>query len=148
MDTQKAVFSQFHQQQQKYIYYLITISAAGIGFAIEKSFGQPFKMSMVLLGCALLFWALSIYLGLKRLKYGMSNLFANIELLKIEQGQHWISKVNPDLIQAAREGVKEGMDANSQKASSFFKLQGTFFILGVISFILWHGVEIYLATIS
>lgn len=148
MDSQKVVFSQFHQQQQKYIYYLITISAAGIGFAIEKSFGQPFEMSMVLLGCALLFWAFSIYLGLQRLKYGMSNLSANIELLKIERGQDSISEAHPDFIQAAHQGVKEAMDHNNEKASKLFRSQGGFFILGVILFILWHGAKIYLATPS
>ena len=147
MEEQNEITRQFRQQQEKYIYYIIALSVTAIGFSIVKTSGEYLKWTQIPLGLAMLSWSLSIYCGLTFLKYVISNLYANKEYLDIKNGQNSEVGNHPELKKAAVSGITQAMKSNSDKAKKFAKWQNRLFYGGIIFFLLWHVLEMYLKTI-
>jgi hypothetical protein len=130
-ENKREVRSQFWQQQEKYVYYIIAISVSAIGFAIYKTSGQPLKLSQIPLGLAIISWGLSAFCGLRFLKYVISNLYAN---------SAYLNEKNAD----KAKGIRKAMDLNSETASKYSNWQERLFYSGIILFIVWHIFEMYL----
>jgi hypothetical protein len=146
MKEQTEMRVQFRQQQEKFVYYLIALSVTSIGFSVYKTIGLELKFIQIPLGIAVLSWGLSIFCGLTFLKYLMSTLYSNIEYFNILQGNNEEVGNNPKLIHAASKGVHMAMSSNSKRAGYFFNWQHYLFYLGIISFIIWHLLEMYSLT--
>jgi hypothetical protein len=142
------LYRQLTEQQQKFTYYLIALCVTSIGFSIYLTMGKPFSINYIPLGFAIVSWGSSIFLGLKYLKYMMSIINANIEYLNIKSGQHPHAGRNPELIKAGMEGVMNAMDSNIKKASLFFRWQNYLFITGMILFIVYHIISMYLKSVG
>ncbi|WP_425659237.1 hypothetical protein [Tenacibaculum ascidiaceicola] len=146
MTEQQEIQKQFRQQQEKFVYYLIALSVTSIGFSIYKTVGQPLKFTQIPLAVSVFSWGISIFCGFKFLKYVISTLFSNNEYLDIQQGKNKETGNNPQLINAASKGIKNAMMSNSNKANSFFNWQQYLFYLGIVSFLIWHLLEMYSIT--
>lgn len=147
MDEQMEIQKQFRQQQEKFIYYIIALTVASIGFAVVKTTGQPLKSTQIPLALALLFWVVSIFCGLTFLKLITSTLYANNVYFDVKQGLHPEVGRHPEMIEAASSGLKQAMLTNSDNASKFAKWQERLFYWGIMLFILWHVLEMYQLTI-
>jgi hypothetical protein len=145
-EIQFSIQQEFREKQEKYIYYLIALSVSAIGFSIYKTENKTLTYSQIPLALAVIFWSISIFCGLKFLKYIISNLYANNDYYEIIKGRHPITGKNPELIQIGVEGFQEAMKINSKAMKMYFKLQGYLFYSGIILFILWHITEMYLKT--
>ncbi|KEO72941.1 hypothetical protein [Anditalea andensis] len=143
MEEQREIQRQFRQQQEKFVYNLIALSVTAIGFSIYKTTGQPLKWIQLPLGTAILCWGLSIFCGLSLLKYVISTLYANNTYFDIIQGRNSEIGNHPQKIEAATSGVKQAMDINSNRASSYSKWQERLFYLGIVLFLVWHITEMY-----
>lgn len=143
-ENQKEVQRQFRQQQEKYVYYIIAISVSAIGFAIYKTSGQPLKLSQIPLGLSIISWGLSIFCGLRFIKYIISTLYANNAYFDVLAGRHPKLGNHPEKIAAGVEGIKKAIEMNSETASNYSKWQERFFYSGIIFFITWHVIEMYL----
>ncbi|WP_375324528.1 hypothetical protein [Flagellimonas sp. GZD32] len=146
MEVQKEIQRQFRQQQEKFVYYMIALSVTAIGFSIYKTTGLQLKWSQIPLGLAILFWGVSVFCGLRFLKYVISTLYANNAYFDIMQGRDTEIGTHPKKIEAATKGVKQAMESNSNRASAYSKWQERLFYLGIILFLLWHIIEMYQAT--
>lgn len=148
MEEQREIQKQFRQQQEKFVYYLIALSVTSIGFSVYKTIDQPLKLIQIPLGISIISWGISIFCGFNFLKYLISTLYSNNEYFNIVQGRNEEIGNNQQLINAASKGVKSAMESNVKKASCFFNWQQYLFYLGVISFILWHLLEMYKITMT
>lgn len=101
MEAQIDLQKQFREKQEKYVYYIIALCVAAIGFSVTKTSGDILRWSQLPLGIAVLCWGLSIYCGLKFIAYVLSNLFANNAYLDVLSGRHPQVGVNPDMQEAA-----------------------------------------------
>ncbi len=146
MDEQNEVIKQFRQQQEKFTYYIVGLSVAAIGFSIIKTNGLPLSWTQIPLGLAVLSWAISIYCGLTFLKYVISNLYANKAYFDIVSGQDPKVGNHPELIKAAVSGITQAMQSNSDKAEKLAKWQDRLFYCGIVFFLVWHVLEMYLKT--
>jgi hypothetical protein len=146
MEEQLEIQKQFRQQQEKFIYYIIALAVAAIGFSVVKTTGQPLKLIQIPLGLAILFWGLSIYYGLNFLKLITSTLYANNVYFDILQGLHPEVGKHPERIEAASSGIKQAMTRNSDKASKYASRQEKLFYFGIVLFITWHLFEMYYFT--
>jgi hypothetical protein len=146
MEEQLEIQKQFRQQQEKFIYYIIALTVAAIGFSVVKTTGQSLKLTQIPLGFAILLWGLSIYYGLNFLKLITSTLYANNTYFEIMQGVHPEVGVHPERIKAASTGIKQAMSINSDTASKYARRQESFFYIGIILFIIWHVLEMYCLT--
>lgn len=145
-EIQFNIQQEFREKQEKYIYYLIALSVSAIGFSIYKTENQSLTYSQIPLALAVLFWSVSIFCGLKFLKYVISNLYANNGYYEIIKGRHPDIGNHPDMIKSGIEGFREAMEINGKAMKMYFKFQGYLFYFGIILFIAWHIIEMYLKT--
>lgn len=145
-DERKDLFKLHRDKQEKYIYYLIALAVAAVGFSLSKTFDQPLKYSQLPLGLAVLCWALSIHNGLKFLQFDLATLYANLALFDIVEGRHELSGNHPEKIKIGIESVQSAMhdNANSGQNHSFWQIR--FLYVGIILFLIWRFLEMYLLT--
>lgn len=148
MGNQDSVITRFWQQQEKYIYYLIALSVAAIGFVIVNTKGEPLKWSQIPVGLAVISWGLSIFCGLRFIRYVLSSLYANKQYLDVLEGRHEKVGKHPQRIKAAATGIKEALKSNSDATESLGTYQNIFFYSGMILYLVWHVFEMYGQSIS
>jgi hypothetical protein len=147
-DNSRMLYNQFRTAQDKYVYFLLAVAASAIAFSTQITKELVFSYTLIPLGLAVLAWALSFFSGCRTIQYVNSNTFANFELLKVEAGTHQEYCSNPRLMQAAREGIREGMTFNQKKSGSYGVWQFRLIVIGGISFVFWHLLEMGARTIG
>jgi hypothetical protein len=140
-ENQKEIQRQFRQQQEKYVYYVLALSVSAIAFAIYKTSGLPLKWSQVPLALSVISWGISIFCGLRFIKYVISTLYANNTYFDILAGRHPDLGNDPEKISAGVKGITQAMESNGEKAQKYFSWQGRLFYFGIILFIIWHVLE-------
>ena len=146
MEELLEVQRQFRNQQEKLTYYLIALSVTSIGFAVYQTSDAPLSDHQVPLGLAVLCWGLSIFCGIRFLGVLLTQLFANNTYLEVVNGQHPEIGNHPGKIDAAVKGLNSALTINRSKAKRLSKFQDNFFYAGVIIFLIWHVLEMYLRT--
>jgi len=146
VDQQEEILKQFRQQQEKYTYYVIALSVAGIGFAIQKTTGQPLRISQIPLALAVLCWGVSVYCGLTFMGYVISGLYSNSAYFDILKGTHHLTGKNPEAIKIGAEAMMDVMNKNSNVAEKYAKWQNRLFYSGIIFFLGWQIWEMYQVT--
>jgi hypothetical protein len=138
------VYRQLRSHQDKYIYFMLAASASAIAYALNRAQDKPLTLFLIPWGLALLLWGMSFYFGCRHLQYIGSTLFANALLIQIRKGEHPEAGENPELIKAGSKGVLSAMENNSNKANILGHLQFWFFISGVLAYIAWQLLEMYI----
>jgi hypothetical protein len=100
------------------------------------------------LGLSVLCWGFSIFCGLRFIKYVISTLYANDAYFDIVNGKHEKVGNHPDNIAAATKGIKQAMAYNSDRAFILAKWQERLFYSGMVLFLAWHVLEMYLTRIN
>ena len=142
----RQLYNQLRAAQDKYVYFLLAVSASAIAFTAQITKDSILSNSLIPLGVAVLFWALSFYCGCRNIQYTNSNMFANFELIKVEAGEHSDLINCPQYIQAASEGIRQAMKSNNGILSSYGHWQFRFLVLGAVSFMVWHLLEMAVRT--
>ena len=140
-EKQIEVYRQFTALQEKYDYFLMAVAGAAIAFAVHRTSGMFLNWSMVLLGIAVILWAISFLAGCRRRNYIGSNLFANLDLLRIQNGEHPKTGAHPIKIEAASQGIYNALEHNSNCASFWANIQLYSLIIGALFFVAWHVVS-------
>lgn len=140
MSTRETIINRFGQQQEKYVYYLIALSVTAIGFSIINTNDQQLTYSQIPLAFAILFWGYSIYSGLNFLQYIIGSLSVNKSYLDI------LNSDDPKKDEKAK-NILEGLEKVSQKTKKLIKFQNYFFYSGILSYLIWHIIEMYKRTL-
>ena len=143
-ENQKEIQRQFRQQQEKYVYYVLALTVSAIGFGIYKTSGLPLKWSQIPLGLSVICWGISIFCGLMFIKYVISNLYANNVYFDILADRYPDIGNTPWKKEAGVEGIKRAVTSNADAAGKYFKWQDRLFYAGIVLFIVWHVLEMYL----
>jgi hypothetical protein len=143
-ENQKEIQRQFRQQQEKYVYYVLSLSVSSIAFAVYRTSGIPMKYSQIPLLLSIISWSGSIFCGLMFIKYVISTLFANNTYFEIIAGRYPEIGDNSVKIEAGISGIKQAMIINKTIGLKYFKWQGRLFYVGILLFIIWHILEMYL----
>ncbi|MEJ0025493.1 MAG: hypothetical protein WDN01_05640 [Rhizomicrobium sp.] len=130
--------------QERYTYFMLAAAGAAIAFAVTRSQDMVLSLSQIPLGTAVLCWGFSFFSGCMNLRYVDSTLFANFELLKVESGRHPKVGSHPQMMEAAGGGIRDAIESNSKRTSTYARLQFYFLIIGAIFFIAWDVFEMYL----
>jgi hypothetical protein len=144
----RQLHNQLRAAQDKYVYFLLAVSASAIAFTAQITKDSVFSNALIPLGVAVLFWALSFYCGCRNVQYTNSNIFANADLIKVEAGEHPEIPNHFQYIQAASEGIRKAMESNNGILSSYGHWQFRFLVLGAVSFIFWHLLEMAVRTVG
>lgn len=138
------LYRQLRTSQDKYAYFLLAAVGASIAFALNQTQGISLEKSQIPLAISVLLWGLSFFFGCRHLQYVNSTLYANIEMLKIESGRHPNIGNHPQVVAAASEGARSAIESNSETSNNLAKLQFRLFIAGVVFYISWHTLEMWL----
>lgn len=141
MEEQKEIQRQFWQKQEKYVYYIIALSVAAVGFSVYKTSGQALNWIKIPLGLSVLCWGLSILCGLMFLKSVVGNLYTNNAYFEIIKGKDTIVGTHPENIKFAINEIQKIMKTNSERASKLGSFQEWLFYSGIVLFIVWHILE-------
>ncbi len=143
-DNIREVFRAHREAQNKYIYFLLAAAAAAIAFAVNKTSAVALARSQVPLALAVLSWGLSFFTGTRHLAYVSSTLYANADLLKVENGQHPEVGGDPQRMAAAGEGIRSAIEWNSERANRLAHWQFRFLVVGAVLYVAWHVLKMYL----
>lgn len=129
----------------KYVYFLLAAVGASIGFAITQSKGIKFNLWALPLAVAIGLWALSFIFGCRYL-HNNSNAFARrASLVELEtSGTSIFNNLNHrmNLI----ENLSELVQSIEASTTRLYRYQFWSFVLGALSFIVWHAIMIWLQT--
>lgn len=146
MEQQIELHRLFRQQQEKYVYYIIALCVTAIGFSVYKTTGQELKWTQLPLAISVGCWGLSIFCGLRFLKYILSSIYVNTGYLNILQGIEPGVGTHPEKMKIAASIVKQTMESISEISNNLSKWQERLFYSGIILFIVWHVLEMYTLT--
>ncbi|MFC5605216.1 hypothetical protein [Variovorax soli] len=132
--------------QDKYTYFLLAASGASIGFAVQKTEGLPLSWWLISVGLAVVCWALSFWFGLRAVDRAQGILMANFDYLQLQQGSHPQQPGHPQLVGAAKQGVRQAMDRLSKESGSASAWQLRMLLAGAVFFIIWRVLEMYRVT--
>lgn len=146
MSVQLELQKQFRQGQEKYVYYVLGLTVASIGFSVHQTSESLLSFSQIPLAIAILCWVFSIYF-VRFVKIILAVLYKNNEMLNIEEGRNAIVGDDPVKIKYGMEIMVQIMEKDGDKSSRLFKFQTRLFFVGVIFFIIWRILEMYLASL-
>ena len=147
MSDQTEIWKLFRTQQEKYVYYLLSLSVAALGFAVSQTQRDKLSWTQLILLTATILWLMSIFFGLRWIKWNLSALNANFEMLRVKSGHYRDILPTITHTQAAGDGINSAIDSNSKVIRKSFGLQGNCFYWGVGVFIVWHLSEMIIRSL-
>lgn len=126
-DSKKEVYNQLHQNQNQFVYLLLAIDVSSIGFAINRSIEMQLSWNQILLGLAILCWAISFLCGCNFIEIKSKSFGGNLKMFnqpsKIPLWQSYLDKNN-------KIGIKN------------YKRVKNYLYIGVVLFLIWYVIEI------
>jgi len=147
-DRDVEIFKVLREAHDKYTYFMLAAVGAAITVVLNRTQSAQLEWSQVPLAVAVVAWGLSFYFGTRRLHYGHLSLGMNAELLKVLAGEHPKVGPNQQMIQMARAALIEDMGRLASRATRSERLQFSLLMIGAMSYICWHILEMYLRTIK
>jgi hypothetical protein len=145
-DNQLEVYRAYRAGQEKYVYFLLAGAGAATAFAVTQTRDLPISWTQIPLAAAVLSWGISFYSGCMMVRYGLSNLFANFDLLRVQIGRHPKAGTDPAVIEAASEGILEAMQSNDTALGRWSLAQFRCLIAGAGLYLAWHILEMHQRT--
>jgi hypothetical protein len=142
------LYKQHRTGQDKYAYFLLAIVASAIAFAVNKTTDVKITSPDIPLILAVILWGFSFYFGCKYLQWCQTATFSNFNLLQLVKGVHPEQPDHPVMVEAAIKAVKSALESNSDNAGKYSNWQFYFAVLGALMFLIWHGIKIYIYTVS
>lgn len=131
------------QSRQKFVYYLIALCVAAIGFSVHQTSGDILRLTHIPLGIAIVLWGISVYTGLRSLEWVMATVKANAKYLEVQEGVSPESGNHPEKVQIILSELMRIMKVNVSKEGKLGLFQKYSFYFGVVFFLIWHVIEMY-----
>ena len=145
-DAEAEVFKALREGQNRYTYFLLAAVGGTIALVVNQTSGRALSFSQIPLALAVGCWGLSFVFGCRYLAYVNSSLYANMELFRIQRGEHPVVGSHPEMIEAGCEGITAAVEHNSERANRLAKWQFRMFVIGALFYLAWHVAEMYLRT--
>lgn len=148
MSNQQAqieIQKQFRERQDKFVYYLIALCVAAIGFSVSQTIGQHLNCLHCFLGAAVICWVVSIFCGFQFVQIVLKGLHANDKYFETIAGRGIdITGVSQKTVdEAASIVLREKRDKYSKRTERNFMWQQYLFYTGLVLFLVWHIIQMY-----
>ena len=140
-ELQTHLSKQMTDAQTKYTYFLLAVAASAIALVVQRTTGHSLELNMIPLGLAVACWSGSFFSGCRDRAYFSSTLYANIALLKAQNGTLPGVPYSPDAINAASQGIREAIEYNNDRLTFWGNMQFRLLALGAVCFLVWHIIE-------
>lgn len=137
MNTEKSLelYRQHREGQDRFIYFLLTITIASIGFTITQTKDlEQLRWIHTPLGLSLICWGISILNGFRNREYTNSALIKDSKLIKIELTG---KPINENV-----ERLNKSLDIDIEEATKSKRWQRRNFILGTLLYLVFHLLDI------
>lgn len=144
-EAEKNLSKHYNTSNERYIYFLLAVSASAIGYAMTQLQKEPFNLNHIAFFLSVSLWSLSFLAGLKLINTTNQFIFHNINYLSFERkfGSH------PSLIPVIKEAEK-GLLQNNSKTNKTIKIyrsiQHATLLMGAVSYISWHALTMLSTT--
>lgn len=127
---------------EKYTYFLLAAAGAAIGYSLGKTDNKLLGWNLLPLGISVICWGLSFYCGCRQLVLTKHANFANLVGLKMASEEpNNIPRNN-----YINELIEKKFNELVSKSGNNGVRQFSFFIIGVVFYVLWYVLELYLKT--
>lgn len=144
MDVKFEIYRSLSQLQEKFVFYLIALNVAAIGFAVYLTMDKPLVLTQIPLGMAVVSWGLSIWFGTNYLKKLIDSKSINFEMLKLEGNR---TLINQNDYAAKSNDLMEEDQQIHVKIIQYLKYHEGLFYAGIIFFLTWHFLQMALLSI-
>jgi hypothetical protein len=131
------------QGNEKRTYYVIALCVTAIGFSVITTIDSSLSLSQIPLLLSIICWGFSIFCGMELTKLSLKHLWANAKYFEISADYNNNPEVNKILLKLGKKKASEG----EVNASQYKRNQERLFYIGIILFITWHILEMYLRTV-
>lgn len=138
MDVKFEIYRSLSQLQEKFVFYIIALNVVAIGFSVYLTIDKPLVFAQIPLGVAVASWALSIWFGMNYLKRLIDAKSINFEMLKLEGARTLINQ--NDYAVKSNDLVEEDQRVHI-KIVKYLKFHEFLFYAGILSFLVWHFLE-------
>ena len=145
-EDERVLILDHRAQQSRYDYFLMAVAGSAIALSVQRTTGAALCWSMIPLAFAVLLWGSSFYGGCRRRGYADVVTYANIALLRVQQGEHSEAGTNPALMQAASDGIRDAITTDATKAQWWGHFQFKTLVGGAVTYVVWHVLEMTIAT--
>ncbi len=137
---------QLHEGQMKYAYFLLAAAASAIALVVNQTQHQTLRWSMLPLGVAVVFWCLSFYRGCRMVEAYIRLTYSHQTVLAMEDGEHPLTGQSPARVAVGAKLARQHVDTASQAAATNAVWQFLWLIVGAVSYVAWHVLEMALRT--
>lgn len=132
---------QFKAAQEKYIYFLLAVSASAIGYAITQVKVEPFNLNHIAFGLSIFLWSLSFMSGLKFIEFNTESTFKNMLYLSFKR-ELKNSKNYEELVSKYKNDLYDESEVTMKRLALYGGLQSKLLLLGALSYISWYALMI------
>jgi hypothetical protein len=138
MDIREEYIKEYRERQEKYVYYILAIPIAAIGFSVNITMDRKWSQIDFVLATAIFLWLISVLYGILTIQRLVGSIASNIDIIDIRSGIHPLTGNHPQKIQVGLETMQNELIKLSSKSGRFMNLQKMSLYLGVIMFLLWR----------
>ena len=124
----------------KFSFYLLAVTGAAVGFALNQTRGAVLAWSQIPLGLAMVSWSLSFNFGIRQLRNVLTTLHANMLLLAVQSDHDMPEWTN---VPQASEILRERIEQHGKRAGRFHTWQVQALLIGMFFYVCWHVLEMY-----
>ncbi len=142
-DLRNELLSKSIEHHNKYIYYLISLSVAGIGFGVQNTTNYHNTNSLILILwiSSIISWSISVISGFYGLEIKIQGL--GIDIFKIDFTNEETKKYpNKNIFDHIDMLFKEKTDVLNSKAFKWFSIQKWSFLIGCLIYVIFHLIKI------
>jgi len=143
-ELEMELYKQHRTVQDKYTYFLLASVGAAIAFALSQTQGIGLSISQIPLAASVVLWGASFFCGCMKIHSLNKAIMANADQLKAQRngfdGETDDKAILPLLPMSFRKKAEHSSILVNNYGTSQFYL----FVLGVLFYIMWHILEMYL----
>lgn len=136
--AQVEIQKQLREQQGKFVYYIIALCVAAIGFSIHQTFEQKLSYYHTLLAISMITWCLSIFCGFQFVQIHMKALVANADYFQIIRKHKELNQKEENQVRSI---LTDKIETYSIRSQSNFMWQQYWFYIGIVLFLIWRVFE-------
>ena len=152
VDRIKEQLRDIETAQDKYVYFLLATSAAGIAYAMQRTSTTSLKVSDLLLGIAILYWMGSFYAGCRNRHFKIASDSSHLWSSMLEAATEAEGKLAGDPTKTAEanaiakplaDELEKRRQCHHDSADNWFERQFKWLVRGALLMIGWHVFGMY-----
>lgn len=141
MELREEYIKEFREQQQRYVYYLLAISIASIGFCVNLTMDRSLVAIDIVLGSSILCWLVSSLYGINAVKTLVIALANNVSVIDISSGKHELTGTHPEKIVVGLQTMDEVAKTMSNRSLKYMNIQRRGLYWGIVLFVVWRVLD-------